>query len=319
MNDGKQDLGQEPKDSAGGVEIRAGEQLYIPPGGLRLWANSNETIGGNVSIAVDPWLPDLSASSGTPTDVIKGIIKRGFPISSIGTKTTVNACQKSHQVQTLLATTETIRIKHIAVIDGSQACGVLDLDKARGQTRSDGRLLVADIYEPLNEQNCLHGDSPLIDYILTCDKHPFRLIQLANNELGTVDVEDLQKVPVRVLIFMKLTQLETLLARQLCAQDPTYREVVRIVEGQTSELLGNSGAGPERRIERLYFKNLLQKAKDHSLIDVTSDEIAFLNRYRNNIAHGPRWYITRRAEVGAFVNCVKRISGLVEELDAGSR
>ena len=213
---------------------------------------------------------------------------------------------------------EIARLRHIAVIDGTQACGILDLDKARGQAQHGelpGRPLVGDICEPLSQQNCLRGDSPLIDYLLTADERPFRLVQLTGNTLGTVDVEDLQKLPVRILLFIKFSHLETLLARQLCARNPKFMEIVQIAEGQTAFSLGSSGSGPVRRVERLRFRALLKEASDHGLISIASDEIAFLERYRNNVAHGPRWYITRRADVDALVNCVRKLSTLLDILD----
>ena len=111
-----------------------------------------------------------------------------------------------------------MHLRHMAVIDGKQAIGILDLDKARGQVCHDDpkqSLLVEEIYEPLNSDHCLRGESPLIDYILTADERPFRLVELGG-KLHTIDVSDLQKTPVRVLLFMRFAHLETLLARQLC-------------------------------------------------------------------------------------------------------
>ena len=310
---------RESETSAQGVDIRAGDRVYIPAGGLQLWINADGTTGMGVSLAVDPWLPDLSDTGATPSEVIEEMIRQGFPVSSISTKATVKACQKSRELRELVAIPGAARLKHLAVMDGTRACGVLDLDKARGQVKHGAAhqgLLVGDICEPLSEQNCLRGDSPLIDYVLTADERPFRIVQLTSGKLGTVDVEDLQKLPVRALLFIKFAQLETLLARRLCAHNPKFLEIAKIKEGQTSSSLGSSGSGPERRIERLRFRQLLEQANNHSLIEIPGDEIAFLERYRNNVAHGPRWYITRRADIDPLVNCVKRLTGLIDQLDA---
>ena len=305
-----------------GIKIDAGDRPYIPAGAFQFWINADGTTGSAATLAVDPWLPDVSVSGGTPTAVVDDMIRQGFPVSSICTRGTINACQKSHGVRELVANPETTRIRHLAVIDGKQACRVLDLDKARGQVEHDNPhqgLLAGDICQPLGQHNVLRADSPLMDYLLTADERPFRLVQLPGNRLGTVDVEDLQRLPVRVLLFIKFSHLETLLARQLCAQNPKFLKVERIVQGHTSQLLGNSGSGPERRIERLLFRELLAEAKSNNLITIGGKEMDFLNRYRNNVAHGPRWYITRRADVEPLVNCVKQLSRLIDELDAVSR
>ena len=81
----------------------------------------------------------------------------------------------------------------------------IGLGEQSGLRIRDQRLLVEDIYEPLCRDNCLKGDSPLLDYLLSADKRPFRLVELPGQKLGTVDVEDLQKLPVRVLLFMKFS------------------------------------------------------------------------------------------------------------------
>ena len=155
-----------------------------------------------------------------------------------------------------------------------------------------------------------------MEYMLTADDRPFRMVQLANDKLGTVDVEDLQKLPVRILLFTKISHLETLLARQLCVSRPKLLDILRITEGPEASSLGSFGSGPLRRVEKLNFGDLLRKAKKDNLITIDGEEIEFLERYRNSVAHGPRWYITRRQEVAAFVNCVKRITDLINELDA---
>ena len=245
------------------------------------------------------------------------IIRQGFPVSCLCTNETIQACQKSHDVRTLVVHPNIVRLRHIAVIDGTRACGVLDLDKARGKINHrdpSQRLLVRDVYEPLRSDHCLQGDSPLLDYLLTVDERPFRLVQLTGDKLGTVDVEDLQKLPVRVLLFAKFSHLETLLARHLCLQNPQLLEIQRAVEGPMSSSLGTAGSGPERQIERFHFGELLREASRIDLINIDNDQIDFLNRYRNSVSHGPRWYITRRADVRALVNCVKKLCDLIDGL-----
>ena len=252
------------------------------------------------------------------------ITRRGFPVSSICKSDWINGCQKSREVRELLAHPDTKCLRYIAVLDATRACGILDLDRARGAIRlkdPDQRLLVEDIYEPLCRDNCLKGDSPLLDYLLSADKRPFRLVELPGQKLGTVDVEDLQKLPVRVVLFMKFSHLETVLARGLCVRQPRLQEIVRTFPGIDSGELGSSSPGPERRIERYRFRRLLQGAKREGLITIDSKEISFLERFRNNLAHGPRWYITRRSEVASFVNCVRRVSELINQasIDHGAR
>ena len=310
---------QELGDVGRGINLRAGDRPYIAPGALQLSLRDDGSVeSGNVFLSVDPWLPDLSANSGTSGEVVAAIIRDGFPVKSI-CGGTINACQKSRDVRGLLAHPEATRLRHMVVIDGSSAIGVLDLDKARGEVNEHDpsrRLLVGEICEPLSEDDCIAGDAPLMEYILTAAERPFRVVRLANDRPGTVDVEDLQKLPVRILLFTKISHLETLLARRLCVLRPELLEISNTAQGPSAASLGSFGSGPLRRVEKLGFGHLLRMAKEDNLININGEEIRFLVGCRNSVAHGPRWYITRRHEISPFVNFVKKVAALVDELES---
>ena len=318
MNDQDANATHTSKAASAGLEVRAGDRLYIPAGALQIWFNEDGTGGSAASLAVDPWLPDPSSSGGTPTHVVESIIRQAFPVSSVCRKETITACQQFQKVSELIAHPEVQRRRYIAVIDGNSATGILDLDRARGEIRHGDpkqHLAVNDIFEPLNEDTWLPGDAPLIDYLLTADVRPFRLVQLAGNKPATIDVEDLQRLPVRILLFMKFSHLETLLARHLCLKKPELLDIVRTDEGVELDSFVTTGQGPERQIERYKFGALLRSAKREAIIVVKDKEIRFLEKYRNRIAHGPRWYVTRRSDVGALVSCVRLVSQLTQQAD----
>ena len=306
-------------DDQAGLTAGPGDRFYIPAGGLRIWMKPSGEVGSHASLAVDPWLPDLSMDAATPPAVMETIVRDGFPLSSICTKEHVNACQESRDVRELLAHQEVARLKHMLVLDDKRLLGVLDLDKARGRVpdRTQGQsLFVKDIYEPLSADDLLPGDSSLIDYLLTADTRPFRVVKLDDDKITTVDVEDLQKLPVRIVLFLHFAQLEDALVRRLCAAEPELMRIARDERGVDSAAMGNSGIGPTRKIETYGIGKLLRAANARGIVALAGDEISFLERYRNNVAHGPRWYITRRADVAAFVNCVRRVLDLVREARA---
>lgn len=308
------------ENNEGGLTINPGDRLYVPQGGLKFWVNPDGTMGSAVSLAIDPWLPDLSMDAGTPAGVIQGISRRGFTVGSICTGHWIKACQKSHEVRELVAHPELMRYRHMAVIDGRQAIGILDLDRARGKVGHDDErspLRVEEVFEPVNDENTMSSDSPLIDYILTADTRPFRLVKMPGNKLGTVDIEDLQKVPVRILLFMHFIQLEDTLVRRLPEVDPTMLQQIRYEKGVEAEPLGNSGSGPVRLIETYGFRKLLREARARSIVTFQRREMPFLERYRNTLAHSPTWYITRRTDVGPLVKCFRRVLELIQEAGGG--
>lgn len=308
----KEGDGEAPK----GVKVNAGDSLYIPAGALRISMKPDGTMDFGVTVAVDPWLPDLSANRETPLDVIEAISQDGFPIATICNREPYG-CLDSTNVRDLIFNPTIQRLKHMAVHDGKQAIGVLDLDKARRQYQHNGAgkpLVVKDLYDPVDESNTMHGSAPLMDYLLTADRQAFRLIQLEGNWLAAVDVEDLQKVPVRAVLLMWFSYLESLLSERLFDQAPHLREILGTRSGADAAGLGTTGSGPERKIERYGFKKLLKEAKKLGLITLTQDQVEGLNWYRNSIFHGPRWYITRRGEVSLLVNHVKTIVSMAKEL-----
>ena len=304
-------------DASQGVRLHAGDSPYIPAGGLQIWTKEDGTLEFGVTLAVDPWLPDLAAALGTPLEVVESILEVGFSINTICNRETVYGCQLSKDLGELISHREIQRLSHMVVVDGQRAVGVLDLDIARGKFRhgdSKGSVRVADVYEPLAKSNCMRGEAPLMDYLLTADQQPFRLVEVDGGKLATVDVEDLQKVPVRAVLLMWFSYLESLLTRELCDKRPELREIVRTDSAVEAKGIGSVGPGPERRIERFKFAQLLSEAKESKIISLPDDEIQFLNRYRNKIFHSPRWYVTRRREVASFVNCVRKVVYLARAL-----
>ena len=322
MNDQEKGVGRIEQETSSGVEIRAGDRAYFPAGALQIWINPDGTTGTGASLAVDPWLPDLNLSAGTPKEIVDEISNKGFPVSTVCNTSLVAACQKSVRIRELVFHPELLRLRYIVVLDGTTACGILDLDRARGAVRHKDpkqKLLVDDIYEPLSAANCLRGESPLIDYLLTADGKPFRLVEMPGHKLGTIDVQDLQKLPVRALLFMYFCHLETLLARQLCEKNPNLKEIVRTEGGVDAQELGSTGRGPERQIERYTFGKLLRDSAEEGLVTtIDRAEISFLERFRNNLAHGPRWYITRRGDIVALVTCIKKVTELIGEIQCNS-
>ena len=81
----------------GGLVVKAGDRVYIPAGGLRISLDKDGTTSVSASVAVDPWLPDMSANGGTSDETVDAIMRNGFPVSSI-CGDHVNACHKSQSL-----------------------------------------------------------------------------------------------------------------------------------------------------------------------------------------------------------------------------
>ena len=49
------------EDEPQGITVQAGDVPYIPSGGLQMWVDDDGTFGMGVTMAIDPWLHDLTA------------------------------------------------------------------------------------------------------------------------------------------------------------------------------------------------------------------------------------------------------------------
>lgn len=299
-------------------KLRAGDRPYIPAGALQIWRRPDGTSGMGATLAVDPWLPDPAIAGGMPCHAVDQMLREAFPLRLI-CGDSFRPCRVDVDVKALVDHPDFQRRRYAAVFRNNEVRGVVDLDAARARIEHGNPeqvLTVGDICDPLDAENSAAADSPLVDYLMAADERPFRVVHENGAVRGTVDVEDLQKLPVRVLLFAKFSHLEALLVRRLCEVQPRHLEVLGTKGPPSPASSGDSGTGPERRIERLRFGELLSEGCSADLIRLSPGEAGLLERYRNNVTHGPRWYITRRGEVGELVNCFKRLSELAAELDA---
>ena len=111
---------------------------------------------------------------------------------------------------------------------------------------------------------------------------------------------------------MQFVHLEILLMRVLCLEDASLSRQVGSVGAREYGRFGEFGGGPERLVESWDFQKLLQKA---AKLGICEDDVTEpLVRFRNSVAHGPRWYVTRRREVSCLVRIVRYVRQLVGTL-----
>lgn len=297
------------------MEVRAGDRLYIPAGALRLGVSDDGSFKSSVHAAIDPWLPDRETAVGVRPEHVQSIEEKGFPLHTVCSDESIIACRKSDTILTVLYTAGMQRRRYIAVVDNDSVVGTINLDYARGIVGDDDKMVVGDHYEPNTEASIILGTAPLMDYVLSADTRPYRIVDLGDGRCGNVDVFCLQKMPARTLLQIQFSHLELRIAEFLCKQDSSYSDIVGNIQAQEFSGFGEFAGGPERRIDRLHFGDLLREAKDLcSELGLNNGEIDALNKFRNHIVHGPRWYITRQGDVSCLVKCLKRVRTLITYL-----
>ena len=79
-------------------------------------------------------------------------------------------------------------------------------------------------FELLSENHVIGADASIIEFVMTADKRPARLVVSGNEVAGLVTLSDLQRLPVRAAIFTLMTSLEIAMAERIETEwpdDPT--------------------------------------------------------------------------------------------------
>lgn len=86
---------------------------------------------------------------------------------------------------------------------------------------------VSDFTEQLGERHLIGADASILDFILDADQRPFRFVVSQNGIIGLVSLSDLQRFPVRPVLFSLVTALEIKAAatiRSLLPQSDAWLE-----------------------------------------------------------------------------------------------
>jgi len=113
------------------------------------------------------------------------------------------------------------------------------------------RAHVSDQMEALSEENIVSSGASVLTFIETADYHPCRLVLRKTAIDGIITISDLQRLPVRPVLFLLITHLELLMEskiRKLFSEDPD----------RSIELLGSK---KRKRIEREWTRR-----RDHNLV-----------------------------------------------------
>lgn len=124
-------------------------------------------------------------------------------------------CGPEEAVATIKSNPVLREFDHIPVRERGQIIGVFN-------RREDhrGKECVREAMIPLNEWYLLSADAPLLTFVEKADERPFCLVLDGEAISGIVTLSDLQKLPVRPAIFLRVTHLEILLAEYIRKSTP---------------------------------------------------------------------------------------------------
>lgn len=135
-------------------------------------------------------------------------------IASLDLKT----CQIFDRVAEVLARPELEKFDFIPARDRGRIVGVLhrlEANKTGENPDISGDILVLEAMQPLDESMLISANASLLSYIENADRSLYRLVARGEEIIGIVTPSDLQKFPVRPLLFCAISAVELLLAEWL--------------------------------------------------------------------------------------------------------
>lgn len=136
-------------------------------------------------------------------------LELGFPVRLIGTFEGLVTCRIDDRLSQVLERADTRPFDQLPVIDDGRIVGLLRL-VGLDAARADGR--VSDVLERIDERLLIAADASILAFLLGAKTSPCRLILDGDRITGLVGRSDLQKLPVRSLLFHLVTHLELAMA-----------------------------------------------------------------------------------------------------------
>ena len=184
--------------------------------------------------------------------------------------------------------------------------------------------IVEALMDDLSSTNLMGGDGAILDYVWEVDEKPVRLVVAGNDIAGLVTWSDLQKLPVRAMLFALVTELEMAMADAIRRRYPTGDRWLDLLPGHTKrkvkQLITTSVEKGSEVDAILYTQfsekvGLLQEMGYTHAWDGTGGKELFraISSLRNDITHG-RNYAVSRERVADLQDLVRSMVEICEDL-----
>ncbi len=141
-------------------------------------------------------------------------------------------CSASDELTAVLARPDLVGIDQIPITDGGRIVALWD--RSREWTR-----------RPLDDSVLVSADAPLWHFIHTVREQPYRLVVEQTRITGIVTWSDLLKVPVLVLAFSLMAELELAMNRRILEQYPDDKWVELLDKEERQRIRGR-----QRKLEK---------------------------------------------------------------------
>lgn len=171
-------------------------------------------------ILPQPW---ANSSLAVDADALLGSVEQGLSVRLIATsRKHLEMCEADEILQAVATRNEANnKFDHLPVTragDGNARIhGLIRMVPfLYGKREPNGR--VRDYMEPLSEENLISADAGILSFVRNADTHPCRFVIAGPKIVGLVSLSDIQRLPVRPVLFMLITHLELLMTEVINAQ-----------------------------------------------------------------------------------------------------
>lgn len=233
--------------------------------------------------------------------VIQQILNLDFGIKVAAIATfNVKTCAIDDELVEVLENPDFQRFDYIPVAQQAQIVGLLHRDKVP-QNR-DHKALVKEYMEFLNESILISAEASLLSYLAIADTSPCCLVLQGRKITGIVTISDLQKLPVRPVLFTLVTTVELLLAEWLrhhCPSDQDWINSLKDNRRQKIEAQWSKLQKGNLAIDRITAAEFCDKrdaclklgAFPHHKNQI-KDQLERIEKLRNSVAHAGDYAIT---------------------------
>jgi hypothetical protein len=186
---------------------------------------------GGVIMRSDEFRP--AASLDGDQDAILSHLERSMPVRLMATIGTFVAADAAEPLAEAISRADQHRFDYLPVREGGDG-PVVGLF-ARKAISPEGTVRVRDVMQPLSSANLIAIDAPLLQFVLSADTNPCRLILDDTEIRGLVTLSDIQRLPVRTALFSLFIHLELLLTKVLRSEIGPDRSPIELLSRKRAE------------------------------------------------------------------------------------
>jgi hypothetical protein len=250
-------------------------------------------------------------------DILHSTLKgfeSGFQVRLIATMDLVS-CESDARVEDVLSNDEWTKYSQIAIRKDGRIYGVLE---RKGLQTTTGT--VRDHMRELDDSLLIPASAPIEDFIRLSEASEYRLVLDQGGIRGVVTRTDLQKLPVRVVVFTVITHLESLMAALIRRTTPVETEWLEKLPARRRSDINKRFEqllAQDREIDRLaltFFSDKVHVIAAYGALpapfQTDLDDIADL---RNKIAHADD-YVPDQAAFRDFPKRYRKVCHWVDQV-----